>query len=84
MTEIAGEISGASGIPFRGYSSFCMSVLFPGASADYHPVIRGMEVCDILLTMCSIIIITSAGMDRWIYPPIRCIWNRSPQLSSQL
>jgi len=44
MTEIAGEISGTGGIPFRGYSNFCMSVLFPGASADYHPIVRGIEV----------------------------------------
>jgi len=44
MSEIAGDISGTGGIPFRSYSSFCMSVLFPGASPDYHPVIRGMEV----------------------------------------
>jgi len=44
MNEIAGEISGTGGIPFRCYSSFCMSVLFPGASADYHPVIRGIDV----------------------------------------
>lgn len=47
MSEIAGEISGTGGIPFRSYSSFCMSVLFPGASPDYHPVIRGIEVCEI-------------------------------------
>jgi len=43
MSEIAGEISG-TGIPFRTYSSFCMSVLFPGASPDYDPIIRGIEV----------------------------------------
>jgi len=45
MSEIAGDISGTGGIPFRSYSSFCMSVLFPGASPEYDPVIRGMEVC---------------------------------------
>ena len=44
MSEIAGEISGTGGIPFRSYSSFCMSVLFPAASPEYHPVIRGIEV----------------------------------------
>ena len=44
MTEIAGEISGAGGIPFRSYSSFCMFVLFPGVDPTYHPIVRGIEV----------------------------------------
>lgn len=44
MTEIAGEISGASGIPFRNYRSFCMSVLFPGVPPHVHPVTQAFEV----------------------------------------
>jgi len=42
MSEIAGEISGAGGIPFRSYRSFCMSVPFQGAFPDFHSVIKGM------------------------------------------
>jgi len=48
MSEIAGELSGTGGIPFRSYSSFCMSVLFPGDSPEYHPVIRGFEVSNLI------------------------------------
>jgi len=53
LNDIQGELSGTGGIPFRSYSSFCMSVLFPGDSPEHHPVIRGFEVSDLVL--CSLL-----------------------------
>ncbi len=44
MTEVANDLSGTAGIPFRDYRSFCMRVLFPNCDEFDHPVTRPIEV----------------------------------------
>ena len=59
MTEIAGELSGAGGIPYRCYRSFAMSVLFPGFVPHAHPVVQNFNVSSqTLLIIFSVYFLT--------------------------
>ena len=44
MTEIVGNISGPSGLPFHSYAGFCVRTFFPGVPVNSHSVLRSFEV----------------------------------------
>jgi len=46
MTEIVGNISGPSGLPFHSYAGFCVRSFFPGVPANDHAVLRTFEVSE--------------------------------------
>jgi len=44
MTQIVGNISGPTGLPFHGYLGFCVRTFFPGVPANSHSVLGNFEV----------------------------------------